>query len=157
MLVEGVLPITDVALLVFATLARLGDLIERESPSFAADEAVVAIAAAGRRTGRVGDLARGFVLGGEVMLGFFTFSSDAAALLSAFAGPVRLAPTEIRLVLLVRSFLCSPDGIAGLVNGFPGAIVLIGGRLPTTVGETGVFEGPLDASFEAIVAAAFGA
>lgn len=154
-LFEGVLPITDVALLVVATLARLGDLIGRASPSFAADEAVVAIAAAGRRTGRVGDLGRGFGLGGDV-IGFFAFSSDALALLSTFAGPVTLAPTEIRLCLLVKSFLGSPDGTAGLVKDFPGATVFNGGRLPATDGETGVF-GPSDSSFDAVVAAAFDA
>lgn len=51
-----------------ATLARLGDL-EGSSSFLAADDCVGAVAAAGRRTGRVGDRGRGLVAGVAFRLG----------------------------------------------------------------------------------------
>lgn len=60
--VIGRSPFCAEGLLVFAALARLGDLEGATSPIFAADEAVDAVAPTGRRTGLVGDFGRDFTL-----------------------------------------------------------------------------------------------
>lgn len=147
-------------LLAFVTLARLGDLVGAVSPSFAAEEAVEAVAAPGRRTGRVGDFGRGFVVG-EVGPGFLTalrvgteapFSSFVAGALSAFA------PAESRLALGTGSFLGSLFTLFGALDEYCclGDAVFDGAWLPATLGEFGV-SGDLPRFSVGAVAVAFGA
>lgn len=142
------------------TLERLGDREGGASPNLAADEAVVAVAAAGKRTERVGDFGRAFVMGeigprffAESPLGAETPFSD---LVPAASGT--LVPTDSRLVLATGSFLGSRFVCFGAVEGPDclGDAVFDGACLPATFGEFGVFGDPAEISFEA-VAADFGA
>lgn len=115
-------------------LARLGERAGAAPPSFAAEEAVEAVAEAGRRTGLVGDFGR-TLLSGEVFTAFFaTLLDDASGGgwrgLATWAVDV-VEANEVRLGFLAGGLLVSL-GVIGCL----GEAVFERGCL---LGVTGVF------------------
>ena len=108
--VEGLRP--RLVLAVLAMLARLGDL-DRELgwlSSFAADDAVDAVAEVGRRAGRVGDFGRSFVIGEIEFVFLIDLVSDAVKacfVLDPEGTPEVVDAKEDRPAVPTAAFLCS--------------------------------------------------
>lgn len=131
--------------------------------SLAAEAAVGAVAEAGRRTGRVGDLGLGFTNPGEVGPGFLTVFPvdvmDAGACLGAvLVGGFDIAGGRLARLLssFVKVFFASFGGSTFGAAVFAGETAFDSGRFPDAFALVGV-RGAVGAEFSCLVSEATGA